>query len=107
RPAPAIEGIAYFTVSELLTNISKHSGAESAAADLWRSDARLLIQVTDNGRGGADTGKGSGLAGLAERLRAVDGVFLVESPPGGPTTITAELPWREREPVRGTAAPTA
>ncbi|MFG2578590.1 sensor histidine kinase [Streptomyces malaysiensis] len=94
RPAPAIEGIAYFTVSELLQNISKHSGAHTAEVDLWRSDDRLLIQITDDGRGGAETAAGSGLAGLAERIDAVDGILVVRSPAGGPTTVTAELPWR-------------
>src|SRR5262249_41525844 len=53
RPAAAIEGIAYFTVSELLQNVSKHSGARSAAVDVWRADERLLVQVRDDGRGGA------------------------------------------------------
>jgi signal transduction histidine kinase len=94
RPAAAIEGIAYFTVSELLQNISKHSGAKSASVDVWRSDDRLLLQVEDDGTGGVDVAKGSGLAGLAERLDAVDGVLVVDSPAGGPTRITAELPWR-------------
>ena len=94
RPAAAIEGIAYFTVSELLTNISKHSGAGHGSVDVWRSDDRLLIQVGDDGRGGASADAGSGLAGLAERLDAVDGLLVVDSPPGGPTRITAELPWR-------------
>ncbi|MFF6781866.1 sensor domain-containing protein [Streptomyces sp. NPDC012510] len=96
RPAAAIEGIAYFTVSELLQNISKHSGATSAAVEVWRSDDRLLIQVWDDGRGGARLDGGTGIAGLAERLDAVDGLFVIDSPVGGPTTITAELPWRER-----------
>ncbi|MFF4838233.1 sensor histidine kinase [Streptomyces sp. NPDC001315] len=94
RPAPAIEGIAYFTVSELLQNISKHSGAKSASVDVWRVDNRLLLQVVDNGVGGADASAGSGLAGLAERLDAVDGILVVDSPAGGPTRVTAELPWR-------------
>ncbi|MGW7693417.1 sensor histidine kinase [Streptomyces asiaticus] len=94
RPAPAIEGIAYFTVSELLQNISKHSGARTAEVDVWRTEDRLLLQITDDGRGGADTSAGSGLAGLAERIDAVDGVLVVHSPAGGPTTVTAELPWR-------------
>ncbi|WP_086787157.1 sensor histidine kinase [Streptomyces caniscabiei] len=96
RPAAAIEGIAYFTVSELLQNISKHSGAKAAAVEVWRSDDRLLIQVWDDGHGGARLDGGSGIAGLAERLDAVDGLFVIESPVGGPTTVTAELPWRER-----------
>ncbi|WP_405768913.1 sensor histidine kinase [Streptomyces sp. NBC_01538] len=96
RPAPAIEGIAYFTVSELLQNISKHSGARNASVDVWRTDDRLMIQVWDDGRGGARLDGGTGMAGLADRLGAVDGLFVIESPEGGPTTVTAELPWRER-----------
>ncbi|MGW2774364.1 sensor histidine kinase [Streptomyces olivaceoviridis] len=97
RPAAAIEGIAYFTVSELLQNISKHSGARSASVDVWRSEERLLIQVRDDGRGGARLDGGSGMRGLADRLGAVDGLFVVDSPAGGPTVITAELPWRDRQ----------
>ncbi|MEV0177685.1 sensor domain-containing protein [Streptomyces sp. NPDC050625] len=96
RPAAAIEGIAYFTVSELLQNISKHSGARSASVDVWRAEDRLLIQVWDDGRGGARLDGGSGMRGLADRLGAVDGLFVVDSPPGGPTTVIAELPWRDR-----------
>ncbi|MGW5665702.1 sensor histidine kinase [Streptomyces sp. NPDC003758] len=96
RPAAAIEGIAYFTVSELLQNISKHSRARSASVEVWRAHERLLIQVSDDGRGGAHLDGGTGMAGLAERLDAVDGLFVVDSPVGGPTTITAELPWRDR-----------
>ncbi|MFE5404300.1 sensor histidine kinase [Streptomyces sp. NPDC056580] len=97
RPAAAIEGIAYFTVSELLQNISKHSRAHSASVDVWRNEDRLLIQVRDDGRGGARLESGSGMRGLAERLGAVDGLFLVDSPAGGPTVVTAELPWRDRQ----------
>ncbi|MET8812746.1 sensor domain-containing protein [Streptomyces sp. NPDC004549] len=95
RPAPAIEGIAYYTASELLQNISKHSRAHRATVDLWRTDDRLMLLVTDDGVGGADPAKGSGLAGLSARLGAVDGLLVVDSPPGGPTRITAELPWRD------------
>ncbi|MEU0750890.1 sensor histidine kinase, partial [Streptomyces albogriseolus] len=94
RPAPAIEGIAYFTVSELLQNVSKHSRATWAAVEVWRSEDRLMLQVVDNGVGGADLSRGSGLSGLAERLDAVDGILVVDSPAGGPTRVTAELPWR-------------
>ncbi|MCX4908027.1 sensor domain-containing protein [Streptomyces sp. NBC_00878] len=96
RPAAAIEGIAYFTVSELLQNVSKHSGARSASVDVWCSENRLLLQVRDDGRGGAALDGGTGMAGLADRLGAVDGLFVIDSPVGGPTTITAELPWRDR-----------
>ncbi|GHJ34879.1 sensor histidine kinase [Streptomyces sp. TS71-3] len=94
RPVPALEGIAYFTVSELLQNVSKHSGAAHALVDAWQVDNRLMLQVTDDGTGGADSTAGSGLRGLAERLGAVDGVLVVDSPPGGPTRVTADLPWR-------------
>ncbi|MER5475570.1 sensor domain-containing protein [Streptomyces sp. NPDC002734] len=96
RPAEALEGIAYFTVSELLQNISKHSAARGASVEVWRAEDRLMLQVHDDGRGGARPDAGSGLAGLAERLDAVDGVLVVDSPEGGPTTVTAELPWRDR-----------
>ncbi|OIJ95195.1 sensor histidine kinase [Streptomyces monashensis] len=94
RPAAAIEGIAYFTVSELLQNISKHSRARSASVDVWHAEDRLMLQVIDDGVGGADVSGGSGLAGLAGRLGAVDGVLVVDSPAGGPTRVIAELPWR-------------
>ena len=96
RPAEAIEGIAYFTVSELLQNVSKHAQAKSVTVDVWRSRDRLLIQVTDDGKGGARLDGGTGMAGLAERLGAVDGLFVLESPVGGPTTVTVEVPWRSR-----------
>ncbi|WP_326592205.1 sensor histidine kinase [Streptomyces brevispora] len=105
RPAQAIEGIAYFTVSELLQNVSKHSGARTASVDVWRAADRLLIQVTDDGRGGASMDGGTGMSGLAERLGAVDGLFVLDSPPGGPTTVTAELPWRDREDEKGAVGP--
>ncbi|UZJ30778.1 sensor histidine kinase [Streptomyces endophytica] len=94
RPAAAIEGIAYFTASELLQNVSKHARAGAATLDVWRTGDRLMVLVTDDGRGGAHTDDGTGLAGLAERLTAVEGLLIVDSPVGGPTHITAELPWR-------------
>ncbi|MEV7589356.1 sensor domain-containing protein [Streptomyces sp. NPDC089922] len=98
RPAEAIEGIAYFVVSELLQNVSKHAGAQArgASVEAWRADARLVLRVSDDGRGGADVSRGSGLAGLAERLDAVDGVLVVDSPEGAGTVVTAQLPWRDR-----------
>ncbi|MFE0422736.1 sensor histidine kinase [Streptomyces sp. NPDC058953] len=103
RPAEAIEGIAYFTVSELLQNVSKHSGGRSASVDVWRVEHRLMIQVTDDGRGGARLDGGTGMAGLAERLGAVDGLFVLNSPVGGPTTVTVEIPWRNRNAPSGRA----
>ncbi|MEV4556638.1 sensor histidine kinase [Kitasatospora sp. NPDC049285] len=100
RPDSAVEGIAYFTVSELLTNASKHSGARTASVDLWRQEDRLMLMVQDDGKGGATVRPGGGLAGLAERVESVDGVFVVDSPAGGPTSVTVELPWRTRAGAR-------
>ncbi|WP_405805027.1 sensor histidine kinase [Streptomyces sp. NBC_01187] len=94
RPAPAIEGIAYCTASELLQNLTKHSQAPHATLDIWRTPHHLLLQIHDQGKGGATPRPGSGLTGLADRLNAVDGLLIINSPPGGPTTITAQLPWR-------------
>ncbi|WP_079008107.1 sensor histidine kinase [Streptomyces sp. XY431] len=92
RPEPAIEQAVYYCAAELLTNIAKHSGGRSAELAVRAADGRVRLLVRDDGRGGAVPGSGSGLAGLAERLAAVDGVLRVDSPPGGPTTVTAELP---------------
>ncbi|MFI1653992.1 sensor histidine kinase [Streptomyces sp. NPDC020472] len=94
RPAPAIEGIAYFTASELLRNVSRHSGARRAWVDVWRTENRLMLQVRDDGAGGAHVEASGGLADLSGRVGAVDGVLAVDSPGGGPTTVTVELPWR-------------
>ncbi|MGW4809104.1 sensor histidine kinase [Kitasatospora sp. NPDC004272] len=96
RPDSAVEGIAYFTVTELLTNAAKHSGARTASVDVWRQDGRLMLTVRDDGRGGARVHPGGGLAGLAERAESVDGVFVVDSPAQGPTSVTVELPWHTR-----------
>ncbi|GLW52932.1 sensor histidine kinase [Kitasatospora phosalacinea] len=96
RPDSAVEGIAYFTVSELLTNASKHSGARTATVEVWRQENRLMLTVRDDGRGGALVHPGGGLAGLAERAESVDGVFVVDSPEQGPTSVTVELPWHTR-----------
>ncbi|MFJ8431342.1 sensor histidine kinase [Kitasatospora sp. NPDC094019] len=92
RPEPAIEQAVYYCAAELLTNIAKHSGARSAELSVRAADGRVRLRVRDDGRGGATPGGGSGLTGLAGRLAAVDGVLRVDSPPGGPTTVTADLP---------------
>lgn len=92
RPVPAIEGIAYFVVSESLTNIAKHSGATRALIVVTRRDDRLVVEISDDGRGGADLRGGTGLRGLSDRVAAVDGTFGVDSPTGGPTIVRAELP---------------
>ncbi|MFJ9609578.1 sensor histidine kinase [Kitasatospora sp. NPDC101176] len=94
RPDEAIEQAVYFCAAELLTNVAKHSGATAAELTAGSTGGRVRLSVHDDGRGGAAPTAGSGLAGLAERLSAVDGVLRVDSPPGGPTTVTAELPVR-------------
>lgn len=96
RLDPAIEAIAYFCVSEALTNVAKHSGAASASVRLRHDDGRVVVTVVDDGQGGADPGRGTGLHGLRQRVGAVDGTVSVVSPPGGPTVLTASLPDRAR-----------
>jgi signal transduction histidine kinase len=92
RPSPAIETIAYFCAAELLANVAKHSGAGQAAISVSEQDGRIIMTVTDNGGGGARLVPGGGLAGLVQRVQTVDGRLDVDSPPGGPTTVTIELP---------------
>jgi signal transduction histidine kinase len=93
RCSPAIEAVAYFVVSEALTNVAKHAGAGQAEVTVERRDDRLRVVVADDGRGGATLdGGGSGLRGLAQRAAAVDGTLTLDSPSGGPTAITVELP---------------
>ncbi|MEV7773864.1 sensor domain-containing protein [Kitasatospora sp. NPDC086791] len=94
RPDEVIERAVYFCAAELLTNVAKHSGARSAELTASAADGRVRLTVRDDGRGGAAIGPGTGLAGLADRLAAVDGVLRVDSPPGGPTVVSAELPGR-------------
>jgi signal transduction histidine kinase len=92
RPEPPVESAAYFAVSELLANITKHARADQAWIDLWHERGLLRAEVHDNGRGGADPSRGSGLAGIERRLAAFDGVLALSSPPGGPTVATLEVP---------------
>lgn len=92
RPTPAIETIAYFCAAELLTNVIKHSGARRTVLRVAQEDGLLRLRVTDDGRGGATLGAGSGLTGLQQRVRTVDGRLDVSSPSGGPTAVTVELP---------------
>ncbi|MDX2296006.1 MULTISPECIES: sensor histidine kinase [Streptomyces] len=94
RPDPAVERAVYFCAAELLTNVARHSGARTAELGASAAGGRVRLSVRDDGHGGAAPGVGTGLRGLAERLAAVDGVLTVDSPPGGPTTVTAELPSR-------------
>ncbi|MCD0442226.1 sensor histidine kinase [Glycomyces sp. A-F 0318] len=92
RVARDVEAVAYFVVSETLTNAARHSGAEHAAVEVALAGERLRLRIVDDGRGGADPEGGTGLKGLADRVRSVDGTFHLTSPLGGPTTIEAELP---------------
>ncbi len=92
RASPAIEAIAYFCAAELLANVAKHSGASRATVGVTDQDGRIVLTVTDDGSGGATPAPGGGLAGLLERVQTVDGRLAIDSPPGGPTTITIELP---------------
>lgn len=94
RPEPAIETMTYFCAAELLTNIAKHSGARNAVLDIRTAGGTLRLVVSDDGRGGAIIGAGTGLAGLAERVATVDGRLFVDSPPGGPTVVTVDVPLR-------------
>jgi len=92
RPPAPIESAAYFAVSELLANVSKHAEARQTWIDLRHTDGMLRIGVTDNGHGGADPAYGSGLRGIERRLAPFDGVLAISSPPGGPTAVTMEIP---------------
>ncbi|MDT0441497.1 sensor histidine kinase [Streptomyces johnsoniae] len=91
EPDRPVAAVAYFVVSEAVTNAVKHSGAAAVAVRLADEGPALTVRVTDDGRGGADPA-GGGLLGLARRAAALDGRLHVASPAGGPTVITAELP---------------
>jgi signal transduction histidine kinase len=92
RPPAWVESAAYFAVSELLANVSKHAEARETWIDIRHTDEMLRIGVTDNGHGGADPARGSGLRGIERRLAPFDGVLAISSPPGGPTSVTMEIP---------------
>ncbi|GGJ84254.1 histidine kinase [Pilimelia anulata] len=87
RPAAPVESAVYFAVAEALANVVKHAGAARVGIDVRYVDGEVRVVVSDDGRGGAVVGGGSGLVGVAGRLRAFDGVLVVESPVGGPTTV--------------------
>ncbi|MGW4474942.1 histidine kinase [Nonomuraea sp. NPDC004354] len=92
RASPTIEAVAFFVVSEALTNIAKHAEAANAAITVVRRGDRLRVTVQDDGKGGAAPERGTGLRGLAQRVGSVDGRLRIDSPAGGPTTIEVELP---------------
>jgi PAS domain S-box-containing protein len=92
RFSAPIEATAYFTVAEALTNTARYADAGRVEVEATRVNARLRVEVRDDGRGGADAGAGSGLRGLADRVAALDGALEVTSPPGGGTVVRAEIP---------------
>ncbi|MDF2261296.1 sensor histidine kinase [Streptantibioticus ferralitis] len=92
RAEPPVESAVYFAVSELLTNVARHASADRVWIDVHHTGGALRVQVTDEGRGGADASKGSGLRGIERRLATFDGVLALSSPQGGPTMVTLELP---------------
>jgi signal transduction histidine kinase len=94
RPTPAIETIGYFCAAELLANAAKHSYANKIAIRAASQRDVLLLSVADDGAGGADPARGTGLSGLAQRVALVDGRLTIASPPGGPTQVNVELPVR-------------
>ncbi|WP_275004348.1 sensor histidine kinase [Promicromonospora iranensis] len=95
RPEPRVEYTVYFVVSEALANVAKHVGAAGTVRVTVRRASRagtVTVEVSDDGPGGADPARGSGLAGLADRVAVMGGTMFLSSPPGGPTTLRAELP---------------
>jgi signal transduction histidine kinase len=100
RCSAQVEAVAYFVVAEALTNVAKHSGAQSALLEVHTVDdargRRLCVRIEDDGHGGADI-NGSGLRGLADRVAALDGSFTAVSPPGGRTVLAADLPCGNKE----------
>ena len=92
RLPPAVEAAAYFVVMEALTNVAKYASATAAEVTVQRTDGHVVIDVTDDGVGGADPAGGSGLAGLADRVAALGGRLEIESPPGGGTVVRAQMP---------------
>ncbi|MGA5816763.1 sensor domain-containing protein [Kitasatospora sp. NPDC094028] len=105
-PAP-VESAAYFAVSELLANVVKHAGASRVWIDIGHSDGLLRISITDDGRGGADPSRGTGLSGTERRLAAFDGVLAISSPPGGPTIVNLEIPCALSSPKTSSSSGTA
>ncbi|MFE6050959.1 histidine kinase [Kitasatospora sp. NPDC056446] len=105
-PAP-VESAAYFAVTELLANVVKHAGASHVWIEIGHSNGLLRISVTDDGRGGADPSRGTGLSGTERRLSAFDGVLAISSPSGGPTIVNLEIPCALSSPKTSSSSGTA
>ncbi len=88
----AVEAVTYFAVTEALANIARHSSATRAAVRVARSGVLLRAEISDDGTGGAEAARGSGLDGIRRRAAALDGTMEISSPPRGPTALTVELP---------------
>ncbi|HEX5369784.1 MAG TPA: ATP-binding protein [Dehalococcoidia bacterium] len=95
RPPPSVEAAAYYVVAEALSNVAKYAQANTLKINLDHQEGRLVVTVSDNGIGGADQSRGSGLQGLSDRVAAVGGELEIHSPAGGGTTLTATFPWVE------------
>ncbi len=104
RPPAAIESTAYFVVTEALTNVTRHAQASEAHVAIVRAADRMVIEVRDDGVGGADAARGTGLAGLRNRVAALGGTLDVISPAGGPTTLLATVPVGPSAPAVASAA---
>ncbi|MFG2379737.1 sensor histidine kinase [Streptomyces avermitilis] len=98
RLPEAVEAAAYFVVCEALANVAKHSGASRAEVSGGHRDGRLVLEVHDDGGGGANAADGSGLTGLADRVSVLDGRLALSSPPGGPTLLRVEIPCERTDP---------
>jgi signal transduction histidine kinase len=98
RLPSTVEGTAYFVVAEALTNVAKHSRATGAGVTVRQRTGVLTVEIRDNGHGGADLRRGTGLTGLADRLAVIDGRMWLSSPAGGPTLLRVELPCSQTEP---------
>ena len=92
RPSPAVESAAYFIVCEALANVARHAAARHASVQIVVRDSVLRIEVHDDGHGGADPTRGTGLTGLADRVAALGGTIAIDSPSGGPTDLRVEIP---------------
>jgi signal transduction histidine kinase len=107
RLPPPVEAAAYFAVNEVLANAVKHARPTRIVVDLRHVDGRLLIEVVDDGDGGADPAAGTGLRGISRRLAAFDGTIAVHSPSGGPTTVLLEIPCALSSPKTSSSSGTA
>jgi signal transduction histidine kinase len=92
RPRPHVEAAAYFVVAEALTNVARHAEAGEAHVEVRRRGEHLVVTVTDDGVGGADTARGTGLLGLRDRLAALEGTLAIDSPAGAGTRLSAVIP---------------